>query len=57
MKLVDITESIVATIEEVIFKKWKHEGFINQFNSDLISVEIDGRDYEISVKEMTEGNI
>ena len=54
MKLVDITESIVANIEEVIFKKWKHEGFINQFNSDLISVEIDGRDYEISVKEMTE---
>jgi hypothetical protein len=54
MKLVDITESIVTTIEEVIFKKWKHEGFINQCNSDLINVEIDGREYKISVKELTE---
>lgn len=34
MKIVDITECIMNTVENTIFKEWKHEGYIEGMDSE-----------------------
>ncbi len=55
MRNCDIMESIVADIEETIFKKWKHEGVIVGCSSSHVNVEIDGKEYVLVLHEVTEG--
>ena len=56
MRNCDIMESVATDIEETIFKKWKHEGFIGGCSSEHINVEIDGKEYVLILREVTEGN-
>ena len=44
-----ITESIQEMIEKKIFEEWKHEGHIDELNSDRIVVVIDNQKYWISI--------
>lgn len=55
MKNCDIMESIATDIEETIFNKWKHEGFICGCSSEHVNVEIDGKEYVLVLREVTEG--
>ena len=52
MRLVDITEVMVTSIEEVIYKNWKHEGAIHGWSTGIVWAEIDGKYYGITVKEV-----
>ncbi len=59
MKIVDITEEIANHIEKKMFGEWKHAGYIDGFTSDEAYVVIDGKKYEIKVREIatiTEGD-
>ena len=55
MKDADIMEALTVSIEEKIFKEWKHEGFIGGFTSEYIYVEIDNREYVLALNEVKEG--
>lgn len=55
MKAVDIMEMIGNAIDKTIFRKWKHEGFIGSVTSEYIDVEIDGREYVLTIKEVLDG--
>lgn len=54
MKVVDITEAIVNSVEKKIFDEWKHEGYIDGFTFDKACVVIDGKRYQIAVQEVVE---
>ena len=55
MKNCDIVETFVTAVEEVIFKQWRHEGFIGGFTSDKANFEIDGKEYDLVLKEVADG--
>ncbi len=55
MKAVDIMEAFMCAVEETIYDKWKHEGFIGGFTSDSANFEIDGKEYVLNLKEVHSG--
>lgn len=55
MKAADIMEAFVISIEEKIFKEWRHEGFLGGWSSEHINVEIDGKEYIIRLHEVKDG--
>lgn len=55
MKTCDIMEAFVQTVEETIFKKWKHEGWIGGWTSDGANFEIDGKEYALKLREVPDG--
>lgn len=55
MKSCDIIETIVSTIEKTIFKEWRHEGFIDWWNSDSAIFDIDGKEYVLNLKDVEDG--
>lgn len=57
MKIVDITEAIVSSLEKKLFEEWKHEGYCDGFTSDTAYMAIDGKKYCIKVKEMEDKEI
>lgn len=57
MKQVDIIEAMVNAIEETIFNDWKHEGFINCYSSEHISVVIDNKRYNLRIHELEDGEM
>lgn len=42
MRNADIMEALTTSIDEKIFKEWRHEGFIGGFTSSYINAEIGG---------------
>ncbi len=52
MKIADIIEEITNHIEEKMLGEWKHEGYIDGCTSDEACVVIDGKKYEIKVREI-----
>ena len=56
MKTVDIMEALTTSIDEKIFKEWRHEGFIGGFTSSYINAEIDGKEYVLVLHEVTDGH-
>ena len=56
MKTVDIMEALTTSIEEKIFKEWRHEGFIGGFTSSYINAEIDGKEYVLVLREVADGH-
>lgn len=54
MKICDITETIVNSVEKKLFDEWKHEGYIDGFSSEKAYVVVDGKRYSITVQEVTE---
>ena len=54
MKDCDIMEAVVSSIEETIFKAWKHEGFIGGLTSGHANFEIDNREYVLVLHEVKE---
>lgn len=55
MKQENILGCFVSAIEETIFEKWKHKGFICGWSSEHINFEIDGREYVVRLAEIKEG--
>ena len=53
MKICDITEAIVNSIEKKFFDEWKHEGYIDGFCSEKAQLVIDGKRYSITVQEVS----
>lgn len=56
MKTVDIMEMLTNAIQDTIFEKWKHEGFICGFSSEHINFEIDNKEYVLNIKEVADGH-
>lgn len=55
MKNADIMEVFITSIEEKIFKEWRHDGFIGGFTSDSGNFEIDGKEYVLKLIEVKDG--
>ena len=55
MKNADIMEVFITSIEEKIFKEWRHDGFIGGFTSDYGNFEIDGKEYVLKLIEVKDG--
>lgn len=55
MKTDDIIEILVAGIETVIYKAYKHEGFICGTSSKHINFEIDNKEYVLGLYEVKDG--
>lgn len=45
-------EALTSSIDETIFKKWKHEGFVGVFSSEYANFEIDGKEYILRLIEV-----
>ena len=56
MRNADIMEALTTSIDEKIFKEWRHEGFIGGFTSSYINAEIDGKEYVIVLHEVSDGH-
>lgn len=54
MKTVDIMETFVSAVEETVFKNWRHEGFIGEWNSEHANFEVDGKEYALLLREVRE---
>ena len=54
MKQIDIAETIADGIEKSIFEQWKHEGYIDSWNSNVIKFEVDGKRYILRLWEVEE---
>ncbi len=57
MKIAYITEEITNHIEKKMLGEWKHEGYIDGFTSDEVYAVIDGKKYEIKVRETAESEM
>ena len=55
MKQSDIMEAIATSIEEKIFKEWKHEGFIEGCSSEHINFDVDDKEYVLLIREICDG--
>ena len=55
MKSADIIEVFTSSVEETIFKKWRHEGFIGGFSSEQANFVIDGKEYVLRLSEVADG--
>ena len=53
---IDIMEALTISIEEKIFKDWRHQGFIDSFTSSYINMEIDGKEYVLVLHEVQDGH-
>lgn len=51
MKQVDIMEAIDSSIANVLFKQWKHEGYMDGWNSEQVVFVVDGKRYILQLKE------
>ena len=49
MKQIDIVESLAKNVENIIFKEWKHEGYIGVTEREGFYCDIDGVLYRIDV--------
>lgn len=56
MRNCDIMEALTISIEEKIFKDWRHEGFIGGFTSNYINMKIDGKEYVLVLHEIPDGH-
>lgn len=45
MTNVDIMDAIQQGIENVLFKAWRHNGYIESFNSEAVRFQVDGQEY------------
>lgn len=52
MKIGDITDAFVQKTLDTIFEEWKHEGHIDFHHTEAFRCVIDGRLYEITVREV-----
>ena len=55
MKSADIVEVFVSSVDETIFKKWRHEGFVGGFSSCEANFVIDGKEYVLRLSEVSDG--
>ena len=55
MKSADIIEVFTSSVVETIFKKWRHEGFIDGFTSCDANFVIDGKEYVLQLREVADG--
>ena len=56
MKSCDIMEAVTVSVEEKIFKEWRHEGFIGGFTSNYLNMEIDGEEYVLVLHKVPNGH-
>jgi len=51
MSDVDIMDAVQLGVESMLFKQWRHEGYIDGFNSSQIRFTVDGKKYILELKE------
>jgi hypothetical protein len=52
MNQVDIMDAVQQGVENILFKNWRHEGYIDFFTSNKIGFIVDKRKYELEIKEI-----
>lgn len=50
MKQTDIAEGVMIGIEQILYERWRHEGYIECWNSQQISFVVDGRHYLLQLE-------
>lgn len=55
MKQIDIVNSLAKNVEDVIYKEWKHEGYVGATEREGFYCDIDGTLYRIDIREIPEG--
>ena len=55
MKKVDIMEAVEKGVESVLFKQWKHDGYMDGWNSEQVAFVVDGKRYVLEIKEAQNG--
>lgn len=53
MENVDIMDAAQLGIESVLYKQWRHNGYIDGFNSAQIAFVVDGKRYVLELKQDT----
>lgn len=51
MKQVDIMEAVDSSLQNILFKQWKHEGYMDGWNSQQVAFVVDGKRYILDIKE------
>jgi hypothetical protein len=51
MNEVDIMDAIQHGVENMLFKTWRHQGYIDGFNSSQVAFVVDGKRYVLTLKE------
>lgn len=54
MKQIDIVNSLAKNVEDVIYKEWKHEGYVGATEREGFYCDIDGTLYRIDIREIPE---
>ena len=49
MQRVDIMDAVQKGIENMIYKQWHHEGYIDGFNTDQVAFIVDGKRYVLKL--------
>jgi hypothetical protein len=52
MEKVDIMDAVQQGIENILFKNWRHKGYIDGFNSTQVAFVVDGKRYVLDLKEV-----
>lgn len=53
MNNLDIIDGLSVGLENVLFKQWRHSGYIDLMHSDKIYFCVDGKYYIVELKEET----
>jgi hypothetical protein len=51
MEKVDIMDAVQQGIENMLYKAWRHKGYIDGFNTDQVRFVVDGKKYMLELKE------
>lgn len=51
MKQTDVAEGVTTGIEQILYERWRHEGYIECWNAQQISFTVDGRRYLLQLEE------
>lgn len=51
MNTVDIMDAVQQGVENMLFKAWRHNGYIDGFNSEQVMFIVDGKRYILTLTE------
>jgi hypothetical protein len=51
MDKVDIMDAVQQGVEIMLFKTWRHKGYIDGFTSDSVVFVVDDKKYKLDLKE------
>jgi len=51
MNAVDIMDAVQQGVENMLFKAWRHSGYIDGFNDEQVMFVVDGKRYVLDLTE------